>query len=624
LDNFKQISFTELLRAKEKVEEANAAKDQFLAIISHEIRTPMNAIIGMSELALRETKDSQMAEYFTAIKQAGSNLLTMFNNILDYSKIESGTLKITEAAYDFETLINDVFAVMRIHLINKPLFFLAEIDSQIPRKLQGDAIRVRQIITNLLSNAVKYTLGGFVKIRITGIVSKPVETEGDQIHLIIEVSDSGIGIKKEEIKKLFEAYVRLDKEKNAGIEGTGLGLSIIRSLCETMRGSISVKSEYGKGSVFKASIFQKISGPEPMVKIKNHKQKKSLYYCEDPLSAESLDWTFKNLGVKAVSAGDEDDFFEKLEQGKWNYAFFPDSCTGKVKEYMAEKTTETIPVLIADAAFDAPFWDGVTAVFPCCTLTVANAFEGKRNSFIYETKLPFVCPGFKLLVVDDLEINLKIAQGLFAPYLMKTTVCKDAYKAIELIKEKEFDLVLMDHLMPGMDGVEALKVIRSMEEQKYKTLPVVIMTANTFSGSREKFLEEGFDDYLSKPVEADRLAEFMEKWVDKKWRKPVEFTQSTENEYHALLRLYSADIKNRIELLRQFLHSDSAPDDKNPPPEDALRIIKNASEIIKARGVAETAAKLEKECIAGTIDRPSLSRFVDDLDAFRKKILSAL
>jgi len=643
LDNYNQISFTELLRAKEKAEEANAAKDQFLAIISHEIRTPMNAIIGMSELALREIKDPKMAEYFTAIKQAGGNLLTMFNNILDYSKIESGTLKITEASYDFSALINDIFAVMRIHLINKPVVLLAEIDPQIPRRLLGDAIRVRQIITNLISNAVKYTTEGFVKIRITGTSARQSKAaESDQIHLLIKVSDSGIGIKKEDIKKLFHAYVRLDKEKNTGIEGTGLGLSIIRSLCKAMSGSISVKSEYGKGSVFKASIFQKTSNPAPMVKLKNLKQKKTLFFCEDPLIADSLEWTFKNLEIKAVSAADKKDFFDKLAQGVWNYAFFPASCIDKVKQYMAANTVETIPVLLGDAAFDAPLWDGITAAFPCCTITVANAFEGKKSAFTHKAKAPFVCPGFNLLVVDDLEINLKIAQGLFAPYLIKTTVCKDVYKAIELINEKEFDLVLMDHLMPGMDGIEALKVIRSMKGQKYKKIPVVIMTANTFTGSREKFMEDGFDDYLSKPIEADQLAEFIEKWVDKKWRKPVEITQNAalHNEHHELLRLYCADIKNRLAVLQNFLRQNSVEPSgqdsngvssskallnaKSKRPEEALRVIKNASEIIKAPAFAKTAGKLEKEFLNGKIDLVSLSRFVDELEEFRESILLKL
>jgi CheY-like chemotaxis protein/HPt (histidine-containing phosphotransfer) domain-containing protein len=380
-----------------------------------------------------------------------------------------------------------------------------------------------------------------------------------------------------------------------------------------------------------------------MVKIKNPDQKKTLFYCEAPALSDSLEWTFKNLGIKAVSAADKKDFFEKLEQGKWNYAFFPDSCAGKVKEYVAEKTTETIPVLLGDAAFDPPFWDGITAAFPCCTITVANAFEGKKNNSACDSKAPFVCPGFKLLVVDDLEINLKITQGLFAPYQIKTTVCMDANIAIELIKENEFDLILMDHLMPGMDGVEALKEIRSMEGQKYKTLPVVIMTANIFPESREKFLKDGFDDYLSKPVEEDRLAEFMEKWVDKKWRNSVEITRNaalriegldenrgiincsnSENEYHELLRLYCADIKNRIAVLRNFLRQDSALDGKSQRPEDALRVIKNASEIIKASAIAETAGKLEKEFLDGKNDLGSLSRFIDDIEKFRKNILSAL
>jgi len=472
---------------------------------------------------------------------------------------------------------------------------------------------------NLLSNAVKYTIQGFVKIRITG------EAVQENIHLLIEVIDSGIGIKEKDVEKLFSAYVRLDAEKNTGIEGTGLGLSITRSLCQAMDGNISVKSEYGKGSVFSARVIQKISDPLPMVKVANPERKQTLFYCEDPQSAGSFGWTLRNLGIEAVSAADERDFIDKLASGRWDYAFFPASCIKAVQKCMDRGTVKTTPVLLTGPVFDAPPWNGLTAAFPFYAVTLANAFEGKQSAVWQNGKAAFICPGFKLLIVDDLDINLKIAQGLFALYRMKITTCNDARRAIELIKEEDFNLVLLDHLMPGMDGVEAVKAIRSLGDQKFKDLPIVAMTANASPGIREKLLEEGFSDYLPKPVEVDRLAGFTEKWVGEKWRKPEELSEYnaleingldeykglancfySEDEYRELLRLYCDDVDYRLQILQQ-------------QPAEALHIIKNACELVGASTFAGTAGELERD-----LDPAALSRFVEELKEFREDILSAL
>lgn len=388
----------ELREAKNLAEQANHAKSDFLANMSHEIRTPINAIMGMNEMVLRESKDESIREYAANIESASKTLLSLINDILDFSKIEAGKMEIVNAPYDTATFFNDVVNMIDVKAKQKQLDFQVDIDSTLPSVLHGDEVRNRQIIVNILNNAVKYTKQGIVKLTVEGI------RESGVVTLKMQVKDSGIGIKKEDMDKLFGGFQRLDLEQNRSIEGTGLGLAITHNLVESMKGRIEVESEYGKGSVFTIFLTQEIIDDTPM-----------------------------------------GDFKEKFE-------------------------------------------------------AAAKQEKGYKESF--------VAPDAKVLVVDDNDMNLAVAKALLKKTDVQVTTCTSGKECLECIKKEYFDVILLDHMMPEMDGIQTLEKIRQTENM-CKSVPVIALTANAIVGAKEQYIKAGFSDYLSKPIHGTELEKML-------------------------------------------------------------------------------------------------------------------
>ena len=441
--------------------EANRVKSDFLAKMSHEIRTPMNAIIGMTELVLREKTSQTVREHAVTIKQSSENLLSIINDLLDFSKIETGKIQIAPEHYSLTSLVNDVVNIIKVRMSFSGVRFAVNLSKYIPNVLIGDAARIRQILINVLSNAVKHTDQGEITLTI---LDEPVNEK--TIELIMIIEDTGSGIKKENIERIFTEYYQVRKSS----DGVGLGLAITRGLVTAMNGDISVESEYGKGSKFTIKVPQRV--------------------------------------------GD-----------------------------LSQQALLNDPNNVDDASIQ------------------------------FDKKSVFTAPDARVLVVDDINTNLKVVSGLLAPYRLNVDTCLSGSKAIEAVKTNKYDIVLMDYRMPGMDGVEATSRIRAMNvvDPYYSTLPIIALTADAVSGRREMLISSGFSDFISKPINSDDLNTVLEKWIpkDKKIAPPL-ITANADNitasdaeqividgiDINKGIRLSGGNKENYFEILASF-HDDA-------------------------------------------------------------------
>ncbi len=422
----KSVENNKLREARKVADRSNEAKSEFLANMSHEIRTPINAIMGMNEIILHESMRAEMkykedaslgsvfgeiTNYAGNVDSAGKSLLAIINDILDFSKIEAGKLEIVKDEYTFASVLNDVSNMISFRAKAKDLDFQIAVDNAIPNGLYGDELRLRQIMTNLLNNAVKYTDKGSVKLSVTCDPKEGIKT-GDTIALTIEVSDTGIGIKKEDLGSLFSKFERVDLKHNSTVEGTGLGLAITKELLNLMDGSVSVKSTYGEGSTFTAVLPQQV--------------------------------------VSTESVGD---FKMKFEQS-------------------LHKETESDEELYA--------------------------------------------PDAHILIVDDTAVNLTVAKGLLKKTGMQIDTATSGQEAVKLAEMTKYDVILMDQRMPEMDGTHALHLIRAQEDGLNADTPVICLTADAIGGAKEKYIAEGFTDYLTKPIKGSALKSALLKYLPKR------------------------------------------------------------------------------------------------------------
>lgn len=399
------ILIEKLNEEKKRADAANHAKTTFIANMSHEIRTPINSVLGMNEMIMRESKEQNIRQYASDIQASAQALLGIINDILDIAKIETGKMEIIPMSYNFRDFLYNVVNMMTIKAQSKDLELEVIVDESLPNLLEGDDIRIRQIVVNLLNNAIKYTHTGKVTLSVTKEI-----WENSIVSIKFLIKDTGIGIKEEDIQKLFVAFERIEEKRNRNIEGTGLGINICVQLLEMMDSSLQVESEYGKGSTFSFVLRQKVLSEEVVGEFDIQKKR-------------------------------------KLELSKYQAVF--------------------------------------------------------------------TAPDAKVLVVDDNAMNRKVFCNLLKQTKIQVDEANGGEACLKLVKEKHYDLIFMDHMMPGMDGIETFHAMRKMPENLCQDTPVIILTANAVIGAKENYLKKGFDAFLSKPVEPNKLEKMIYEMLPK-------------------------------------------------------------------------------------------------------------
>lgn len=498
-----QTKNIQLSKALNAAKESSKAKTAFLANMSHEIRTPINTIIGMSEIMLAKQLDSEISSGISTIRTAGNGLLGIINDILDLSKVESGKFDINIASYMPSSLFVDVCNMISVRLVEKPIHFLITMNPELPARLQGDDTRIRQILTNIIGNAVKYTSQGYIILHVDGFY-----LPDGCYQLEMRVSDTGIGIKEEDIPLLFVQFNRVDTKRNRSISGTGLGLALSKQFAKLMGGDITVESSYGKGSTFTITLVQQVEDQSPAFYNRMEGQKILLYEPDTTIS-RTINRALIDMSIGCASCYKVEDI---AAQSGITHVVLRRKFLKSVLMHLDGRCPDTNIILLLenDENPDPQYMQYKQAPLSIFCLQVAAVLTSKKHAIEQPTATPprhrvDSLEGIRVLVVDDNTTNLQVAKGLLAPYKMTVETALNGYQAIEMVRRQHYDLIFMDHMMPGLDGVETTAHIRALPGEHFRTVPIIALTANAFHGAKESFISQGMTDFLAKPIEISKL-----------------------------------------------------------------------------------------------------------------------
>lgn len=518
-----------LIEAKEAADQANKAKSDFLATMSHEIRTPLNAVIGLSRILMKDTLSEKQKSQVSRINGSALSLLGIIDDILDFSKIEAGRMEIERIPFLMEEVLLEAIEAVSLEAEARGIEIHVDKSPTIPPTVSGDPLRLRQVMNNLLSNAVKFTETGDIVISV-----KEVSRDEDQVNVEISVADSGIGITKEQLRRIFEPFMQADSSTTRRYRGTGLGLAISKKLCELMGGQLRAKSTLGEGSLFSFSVPLGIKDRSEKLKAKNSiSGLKVLAVDDNPIARKILSKILVSIGFEVETVSNGRDAIARLkseeEEGRpfglaimdWKMPNMDGLETARV---IAEAGLNHPPKMlmvtahrkgeILEEALKAGFSSVLTKpVQPSSLLdAIATLSESKAPSEEHPEKArPLDLKGAKVLLAEDNDINRDVALQFLMDAQATVTEAKDGREAVDLASKSEFDLILMDIQMPRMDGLEATRTIRSMETQR--RTPIIAMTAHAMKGDRERCIDAGMDDHIPKPVDPDILIATAHRWI---------------------------------------------------------------------------------------------------------------
>lgn len=541
-----------ILQENASIERATNLKSDFLANMSHEIRTPMNAIIGMAEMTLREDLTPAVREYVTQIKNSGKNLLNIINDILDFSKIESGKMEITMAEYEPMSLINDVATIIMSHIDQKNVQFIVDVSPDIPRELLGDSLRIKQILLDLASNAIKFTKNGYIILKI-----EPSWENEDEVILHTTIQDTGIGIKKSDMQKLFKSFQQVDSKRNRNLEGTGLGLAISQQLLHLMMGSIHVESEYGKGSKFSFQLPQRITSSKPSITLKQPLPKLVAGLIADQIFQAQLKKDIRRMKIDYLPLDSEADL-PSIEDKNVDFLFIEHELFTATVENFVKNHPDITSVLVIGFKESLKEYlpNLLIAKKPIYSLNLSMLFNReslyKNYTNITDEDYEFIAPEAQILIVDDNPVNLTVAEGLLKPLHLMIDTAQSGKEAINKVSNKRYDLIFMDHQMPDLDGIKTTHIIRRFHAE-YANVPIIAFSAQSSMEVEMMFLNEGLNDCVAKPFELRLMISTLKRWLPKdkiqKINDDTEYSIKPETPAASLPAIEGMDLSAALKLL---------------------------------------------------------------------------